>query len=262
MKTIAAIIIALLVSLSCTATSQDVAQTVSPGVRAPGQQQVPDIVLVDTQPQAKSRVEPVYPREALEKGAEGKVWVKILIDTTGRPDQVEVLKSENDVFNEATLTAARQWRFTPAMKDNRPVAVWVTMPFLFKLADKKSDQRSEKSADKGIRIREELQPKVELVFAGDAAARTVISPEAYLVDGARFVSLSEALFGKEKGKAFAGESKRQSAFLKISLSEDGTSATMLMKTETAKKTEPHWHTINWVREKGGEWKITQWHASR
>jgi TonB family protein len=260
MKTIAVLSIALLVSLSCTATSQDVAQIVSPGVRAPGQQQVPDNVLVDTEPQVKSRVEPVYPREALEKGTEGKVWVKILIDTTGRPDQVEVLKSENDIFNEATLVAARQWRFSPAIKDNKPVAVWVSVPFRYKLAEK-SGQGSDKTGDKDARSREEFQSKVALVFSGDAAARTVISPEAYLVDGPRFVNLNEALFGKEKGKVFAGEMKRQTTFMKIGLSDDGTSATMLMKTQTAKKTEPHWHTINWVREKGGDWKIAHWHTS-
>jgi hypothetical protein len=119
-----------------------------------------------------------------------------------------------------------------------------------------------KGGEKDTRIREELLPKVELVFSGNAAARTVIGPEAYLVDGTRFVNLNEALFGTEKGKAFSGESKRRTSFLRIDVSEDGTSATMLMKTETAKKTEPHWHTINWVREKGGEWKITHWHASR
>lgn len=261
MKTITGFIPALLLCLSCTATSQDVAQIVSPGVRAPGQQEVPDNVLVDTQPQLKSRVEPVYPREALAKGTEGKVWVKILIDTTGRPDQAEVLKSENDIFNESSLTAARQWRFTPAMKDNRPVAVWVTVPFRYKIAEK-ADQRSLKSGENERGIREELLPKVILVFAADPSARAFIGPEAYLVDGTRLISLNEAVFGKEKAKVFAGESKRQTGFLKIGLSDDGTSATVLMKTENATKNAPHWHTIHWVREKGGEWKITHWHASR
>jgi|WetSurMetagenome_2_1015567.scaffolds.fasta_scaffold294930_1 TonB family protein len=261
MKTIIAFTIALLVSFSCTAASQEGAKTVSPGVRAPGQQQVPDNVLVDSQPEIKKPASPVYPREALAKGLEGKVWVKILVDTAGIPAEVNILKSENDVFNESAMAAARQFTFAPALKDKKPVAVWVTMPFKFKLADKKEEELSTKAGEQERRIREELLPKVELVFSGDAAARTVISPEAYLVDGARFVNLNEALFGKEKGKTFEGESKRQASFMKIGLSEDGLSATMLMRTETAKKTQPHWHTITWVREKGGEWKITHWHAS-
>lgn len=261
MKTIATFIIALMLSFLCTATSQDVAQIVSPGVRAPGQQQVPDNVLVDTQPEVRTPTSPVYPREALSKGLEGKVWVKILVDTIGIPAEVSILKSENDIFNESAMVAARQFRFSPALKDKKPVAVWVTMPFKFKLADKKEDEQAAKAGEQERWIREQLLPKVELVFSGDTAARTVISPDAYLVDGARFVSLNEALYGKEKGKAFAGESKRNTAFLKIGLSDDGTSATMLMKTENAKKSEPHWHTINWVREKNGDWKITHWHTS-
>ena len=34
------------------------------------------------------------------------------------------------------MAAARQFIFTPAMKDKKPVAVWITLPFKFKLADK------------------------------------------------------------------------------------------------------------------------------
>jgi len=70
-------------------------------------------------------------------GQEGTVWVKVWVTAKGEPKDVEVLKSENPVFNQAALDAAKEYRFTPAEIKGKPVAVWVTIPFKFKLADKK-----------------------------------------------------------------------------------------------------------------------------
>ena len=242
--------------------AQDVAQVVAPGGKTTGQQQVPDNVLVDVQPAVIKRVEPVYPHDALAKGSEGKVWVKILVDTAGRPAQVEILQSENEYFDQASITAARQWVFSPALKDGRPVAVWITLPFKFKLADKEGTDRSQRGAPQGTHQAEEFLKKVDMIFSGDQSARATIHPEAYLVDGARFVSLHEALFGKEKGKCFAGETKRQRSFMKATIADDGTSALLVLGTGDAKKGGQRWHTIAWSREKGGEWKVTHWHTTR
>ena len=242
--------------------ARDLAHTVLSDARAQGQEKVPDNVLVDVQPSVIKRVEPVYPKDALAKGSEGKVWLKILVDTEGKPAQVEVLKSENEYFDQASITAARQWMFSPALKDNKPVAVWITLPFKFKLADKEGGASARTSTPQGPPQAEELMKKVELVFAGDGAARAAIGPEAYLVDGRRFVSLHEALFGKEKGKCFAGESKRKSGFMKLTMADDGASAVLVLRTENGKKGDPRWHTIAWGRDNGGEWKITHWHTSR
>jgi TonB family protein len=262
MKIIMSLIGAGMIACASITAAQEVAQVVSPGVNAQGQQQVPDNVLVDVQPTVIKRVEPVYPRDALAKGAEGKMWLKILVDTAGHPAQVEVLKSENEYFDQASITAARQWLFTPALKNNKPVAVWITLPFKFKLADKDGGDRSQRSKHQGAQLGGELMKKVEMVFAGDASARSLINPEACLVDGARFVSLNEALFGKEKGKCFAGESKRQRSFTKITIAEDGSTATVVLKTENAGRSETRWHTVGWAKEKEGDWKITHWHTSR
>jgi TonB family protein len=84
------------------------------------------------------KVEPVYPELALKAGLEGKVWLKIWVDTDGKAKQVDVLKSDSDVFNQAAIDAAKQFLFTPAYMKGKPVAVWVSVPFKFKLADKDS----------------------------------------------------------------------------------------------------------------------------
>ena len=57
--------------------------------------------------------------------------VNIWVGTDGRPHQVVVLKSDNDVFNQSAVDAAKQWVFTPATKEGKPVSVWVSVPFKF-----------------------------------------------------------------------------------------------------------------------------------
>ncbi|HXX64746.1 MAG TPA: TonB family protein [Bacteroidota bacterium] len=96
-----------------------------------------DFVAVEKDPQVIKKVEPKYPELAMRAGLEGKVWVKIWVDKEGKPHQVLIQKSDAEIFNEPALEAAKQFVFTPAYMNNGPVAVWVSVPFKFKLADKK-----------------------------------------------------------------------------------------------------------------------------
>ena len=106
---------------------------------APQQAEKPpvDMKAVDVEPRLIKAGTPVYPKDAAKAGQEGTVWVKVWVTAKGEPKDVEVLKSENPVFNQAALDAAKEYRFTPAEIKGKPVAVWVTIPFKFKLADKK-----------------------------------------------------------------------------------------------------------------------------
>lgn len=96
-----------------------------------------DFVPVEKEPVVVRKVEPKYPELAMRAGLEGKVWVKIWVDKEGKPKQVVVIKSDAEIFNEAAVEAAKQFLFTPAYMNNGPVAVWVSVPFRFKLADRK-----------------------------------------------------------------------------------------------------------------------------
>jgi protein TonB len=96
-----------------------------------------DFVPVEKEPVVIKKVEPKYPELAMRAGLEGKVWVKIWVDKEGKPHQVVVMKSDAEIFNEPAVSAAKQFLFTPAYMNNGPVAVWVSVPFKFKLADRK-----------------------------------------------------------------------------------------------------------------------------
>jgi len=110
--------------------------TTSSSLQAGQATQPADVVPVDTQPGLVKNAAPVYPEEALKNGLEGTVYVKIWVNTEGKVVDAAIQKSDAEIFNQPSLDAAKQFQFTPALKDGLPVSVWVTVPFKYKLADK------------------------------------------------------------------------------------------------------------------------------
>ncbi|HMK38719.1 MAG TPA: TonB family protein [Bacteroidota bacterium] len=92
---------------------------------------------VEEMPRIVRRIAPVYPELALKAGLEGTVLVKLWVDTDGKPREAAVLKSDAEIFNDAALAAAKELLFTPAYMNSGPVSVWVTIPFKFRLADRR-----------------------------------------------------------------------------------------------------------------------------
>jgi len=88
---------------------------------------------VEIEPKVAYSVYPPYPEIARKAEIEGIVFVKMLLSKEGKVKKTEIAKSTNDLFNEVSLEAAKQWVFTPAIMNNGPVSVWVTIPFKFKL---------------------------------------------------------------------------------------------------------------------------------
>ncbi len=93
----------------------------------------PDFVPFEKGPQIVKKVQPVYPEIARKAGLEGTVWVKIWVDKQGKSKKVVIQKSASEIFDQAAVDAAMQMVFTPAMMQNGPVDVWVSIPFHFKL---------------------------------------------------------------------------------------------------------------------------------
>lgn len=93
----------------------------------------PDLLPVEKEPEIIRQAVPVYPEAAVRKGLQGRVLVKVSIDSGGKPDKAEILRSDNSIFNKPSIDAAMKYRFTPAIMDGKPIAVWVVIPFNFKL---------------------------------------------------------------------------------------------------------------------------------
>mgnify|MGYP001588657043 CR=1 FL=1 len=91
-----------------------------------------EFIAVEVQPAVIKRVEPAYPDLARKAGVEGKVFVKVLVDKEGKVKKASIMTGP-EIFHEATLAAAKQWVFKPAIQRDKPIAVWVALPFQFKL---------------------------------------------------------------------------------------------------------------------------------
>lgn len=96
----------------------------------------PDFVSFEKEPVAIKKPSPTYPEIARKAGLEGTVWLKVWVDKEGKVRKAVVQKSDAEIFNQAAIDAATQWVFTPALQQNGPVSVWISIPFRFKLAGK------------------------------------------------------------------------------------------------------------------------------
>ena len=73
-----------------------------------------------------------YPEIAIKGGIEGRVTVKLLVSEGGNVIKVDSI-SGPDVFHDEVLSKASNLEFIPGLKNGKPVKVWVTVPFNFKL---------------------------------------------------------------------------------------------------------------------------------
>ena len=94
---------------------------------------------VDKHPRTVRSFQPRYPFEAQQKGIEGRVIVRFVVDSTGMPkepkiDEVEPKEVEG-VFDEAALACIMKFKFKPAMKGGKPVACIVRIPFTFSVTE-------------------------------------------------------------------------------------------------------------------------------
>ncbi len=82
---------------------------------------------------------PNYPEIAKSAGITGKVFIKVLVDKEGMPKKAMVIKSENEIFNQSAIDAAMKSKFSPAIQEGKPVAVWIVLPYKFALDGEKKD---------------------------------------------------------------------------------------------------------------------------
>jgi periplasmic protein TonB len=90
----------------------------------------------DEAPVALNAVSPVqYPRALLEQGIEGRVLLRLYVDSTGRllSDSTRIAESSGyPALDTAALTGAPALRFSPALLRGRPVAAPFLQPVQFR----------------------------------------------------------------------------------------------------------------------------------
>jgi TonB family protein len=95
-------------------------------VGAAGQNQV-------TMPQILSKAEPQYSEDARKLKLQGTISLSLVVDVTGTPTQIAILRPLGLGLDEEAIKAVSQWKFSPGTKNGAPVAVFTHIEMTFHL---------------------------------------------------------------------------------------------------------------------------------
>jgi TonB family protein len=84
----------------------------------------------------------VYPKEAKEKGIQGKVYVSFTVEKDGSITQVEVVRGIEDLNEEAIRVIKMMPKWKPGTEFGKIVPIRFTMPIRFSLGDKKDTPKN------------------------------------------------------------------------------------------------------------------------
>ncbi len=82
-------------------------------------------------PVVVQHVDAVYPVSALAARRHADVLLAVTVDADGHVSKVDILQSAAPDLDEAAVIAARQWTFQPALRNGKPVASRIRIPFHF-----------------------------------------------------------------------------------------------------------------------------------
>jgi protein TonB len=77
--------------------------------------------------------DPKYSKEARHAKYQGICVLWLVVGTDGRPRNIRVSRTLGYGLDEKAIEAVRKWRFKPATKDGKPVAVEVSVQVNFHL---------------------------------------------------------------------------------------------------------------------------------
>jgi TonB family protein len=217
-----------------------------------------DFVAYEKAPEVLKKVEPEYPAIALKSGMEGNVLVKVWVDESGNVVETDVLRSDEKIFEEAAKIAANKWKFSPAMSNGQPVAVWVSIPFRFRIPSPGKGK-----PDEFATFLESLNSMVMNIIQGRNIdkAKLSVSPEAYVIDGNHYENLYAVLNGEVKTCRVVDGPDSKIPFFNAVVTDDMTAASMVFKSVLTGGKRERYHTVLILRQPGGDWKIRSWHVS-
>ncbi len=88
-----------------------------------------------TLPRVLREVKPQYTADAMRAKVQGSVVLECVVMPDGSVGDVRVTRSLDPVFglDQEAIKAARQWRFSPGIREGQPVPVYVTIELTFTL---------------------------------------------------------------------------------------------------------------------------------
>ena len=80
-----------------------------------------------------SKVEPSFTEEARRAKKSGTCVLKLIVDATGHPQNIQVVRPLGFGLDQKAIEAVQQWRFQPGVKDGKPVSVEIGLEVEFRL---------------------------------------------------------------------------------------------------------------------------------
>jgi protein TonB len=84
-------------------------------------------------PHAVSTPDPEYTEEARNAKKQGTCTLWLIVDTTGHPRDIRVVRGLGFGLDTKAMEAVKQWRFDPALKEGKPVNVQISVEVDFRL---------------------------------------------------------------------------------------------------------------------------------
>ena len=101
---------------------------------APAAPAAPRIELPSSNADYLNHPRPAYPPLSKRLGEQGKVVVRVFIDTNGSATQAEIAQSSGfDRLDQTALDTVRRWRYVPGKRAGVPEAMWFNVPINFVL---------------------------------------------------------------------------------------------------------------------------------
>jgi TonB family protein len=240
-------------------------------------------ILHDKEPVVIKRTEAVYPESMLSGGWEATVYLKAYIDVDGsvleaKSEKIEVTavnivinnndksagqKTDGKAFEEAAYSAVKQWKFSPAQMQGKPVAVWVTIPFHFKLSTKESKPEEETDRAEMEKNVESIRMTIENILKGTEIekAKKMIGIEALLIYKTKIENLYSVLNGEHSNIHLTEGKERKCLNFNINLQKNAKSALIIWTSGLPGGKDKRVHSIFLVKTSEQTWKIVHWHVS-
>ena len=94
-----------------------------------------DTVGCITPPRQTHAPQPEYPSSEREAHHQGTVRLTLVVSSDGVPRDIAVSRTLTPDFDKAAIAAVKEWKFTPAIKDGKPIAVQIALEIEFHLFD-------------------------------------------------------------------------------------------------------------------------------
>lgn len=122
-----------------------------------------------TAPKAIYSPEPEFSEVARKAGYQGTCVLSLIVGTDGRPKDIRVVRKLGMQLDEKAIQALREWKFEPAQKSGRPVAVSIQVEFSFHL-DRNGASRQMFSAEQYEQMseaRSRIQSQIFRISVGE-----------------------------------------------------------------------------------------------